>query len=176
MNACETMTHLPVSQRKPRARSALAIAVLAASLFASGAWAQPATASWRAGELRVNPATAAAAAQVGLACEGATCQPLQCRWDDAAGSHLLSYAGGGAADYTAPGAQAARLVLERVDACENCRAQYLNLDWRDPARAGAGTLAVRWSGLEFTRGGEGRMGGFANWPNQQPALMRCSAR
>jgi hypothetical protein len=140
------------------------------------AFAQASATPWRAGELAVHPSAVNAKDHVTLACQGNRCKPLQCRWQDAAGFHQLSFAGGIGADYTDPGGRSRRLALERSDACENCRARYLNLYWADPARPEVGTLSLLWSGLEFDRGGEGHMGGFASWSNQQPALMSCTAR
>lgn len=160
----------------PATRSAIIGITLAWALAALPALAQPGALPWRAGELAVHPSAVNAEDRVTLACQGNRCKPLQCRWQDGAGTHRLSFPGGSGADYTDPGGGSRRLALERSDACENCRAQYLNLYWTDPARPGAGILSLLWSGLEFGRGGEGHMGGFASWPNQQPALMSCTVR
>jgi len=138
--------------------------------------AEAAAPPWRAGEIMVNDGATDAERRLTLACEGSDCKPLQCRWQDAAGKHRLLFSGGTRASYNGPDGQMRQLVLQRANACENCRAQYLHLYWGEPALSDAGTLTLLWSGIEFHRGGAGRMGGFASWPNQQPLLMSCSTR
>jgi len=138
--------------------------------------AEAAAPPWRAGEILVNDGATDAEHRLTLACEGSNCKPLQCRWQDAAGEHRLLFAGGTRASYSGPNGQMRQLVLQRTNACENCRAQYLHLFWGEPALGGADTLTLLWSGIEFQRGGVGRMGGHASWPSQQPLLMICSTR
>lgn len=161
---------------KTRIRCALMVILWSGSASGVPALAQPSAALWRAGELSVEFSAGASQIRIGLACQGEGCQPLQCRWQEASGEHLLSFAGSNNADYTGPGAPIRRLVLVRAWACENCRAQYVRLYWRDPTRTDADILETLWSGIDFQRGGAGRMGGFASWPNQQPLSMSCSTQ
>lgn len=159
-----------------RAASGALIACAAAAL---PALAQPGPAPWRAGELLVDPQAGRLDDRVTRACAGTAgvdCQPLQCRWQDDAGAHQLVYGGGASARYTDPQGHGRLLALARSEACRDCRAQYLRLHWRDPSGDEGRTLFMQWSGLEFQRGGEGHMGGFASWPNQQPRPMTCSTR
>ena len=138
--------------------------------------AEAAAPRWRAGEILVDDGASDIEQRLTIACEGSDCGPLQCRWRDSAGEHRLLFAGGTRATYSGPDGQMHQLVLQRANACENCRAQYLHLYWGETDLGNDDTLTLLWSGIEFQRGGVGRMGGHASWPNQQPLLMSCSTR
>lgn len=101
---------------------------------------------------------------------------VDCDWRAEDGAHRLRIAAGGVAHYTGPDGRERRLTLRRVSACERCRAHYLRLAWTDPSDAERGALYASWSDLEFIRGGEGRMGGFAAWSGQNNTLMECVLR
>lgn len=98
----------------------------------------------------------------------------ECQWRDDAGSHRLELAGGPAADYTGPDGLTRRLDLERGQACSRCRGQdTIRHYWRAPGKPDAGTLVLIW---KFSAADNTQLGGYASWPNQQPARMTCTLR
>jgi hypothetical protein len=98
----------------------------------------------------------------------------ECGWQDDAGRHRIELAGGPAVDYAGPDGLTRRLDLERGQACSRCRGQdTIRHYWRDPGKPGAGTLVLIW---KFSAADNTQLGGYASWPNQQPARMICTLR
>ncbi len=101
---------------------------------------------------------------------------VDCAWRGSDGEHRLSIGAGAVARYTDPTGTTHPLALQRVEACARCRAHYLRLTWRDLAAPERGVLSARWADIEFIRGGEGHMGGFAGWSGEKVQPMQCVSR